>query len=189
MEDFVHYASLLASPATSPLLRAAADAWLAAFRRNPSAWTVALGVLRCGGCGGGATVPPEARLQAASLLAWKAKRQLDQLRPVSAQAELAEALIELAAGAGAAAGSGGAGSPGGVVARRPGDDVALRGVCLALANLAIQCSEWERPLEALGELLPCPPALLPTFKLLPPRLPFPSNKPACFARLLPQARD
>ena len=25
--------------------------------------------------------------------------------------------------------------------------------------------------------------------LLPPRLPFPSNKPACFARLLPQARD
>lgn len=132
MDDFVRCAALLASPATDPALRAQADAWLAAFRLEPAAWAAALGVLRSAG------VPPEVRLQAASLLAWKVKRQLGQLQPVERQAELAEALAGLAEAA---------------PAPPPGQarDPAVRCVCVALANLAIQCSGWVRPLDTLGE--------------------------------------
>jgi hypothetical protein len=91
---------------------------------------VALAVLQA------AAAPPEVRLQAASLLAWKAKRQLTQLQPVERQAELAEALTALAAAPA---------PPGGV------RDTAVRGVCVSLANLAIHCSAWARPLDTLGE--------------------------------------
>jgi hypothetical protein len=130
MDDFVRCAELLASPGTEPALRAQADAWLAAFRGEPAAWGVALAVLQA------AAAPPEVRLQAASLLAWKAKRQLAQLQPVERQAELAEALTALAA----------APAPQGGVR-----DMAVGGVCLSLANLAIHCSAWARPLDTLGE--------------------------------------
>ena len=150
-------ASLLASPATEPALRAQADGWLAAFRLDPAAWGVALGVLRSGP----GAAPPEVRLQAAALLAWKCKRQLAQLQPAERQAELAEALTALAA-------------DGQQQQQQP--DVATRGVCTALANLAIHCAAWARPLdtlgEAVGQLIPslafsqsqarpraCPPAL------------------------------
>lgn len=125
-------ASLLASPGTEPALRARADGWLAAFRREPAAWTAALGVLS----GAAGAAPPEVRLQAASLLAWKAKRQLSQLQPVERQAELAEALAALVAAPGA---------------QGQLEEAAVRALCVALANLAIQCSAWARPLEMLGE--------------------------------------
>ncbi|KAI3435522.1 hypothetical protein D9Q98_001588 [Chlorella vulgaris] len=134
-EHFVRCASLLHSPGTQPALRAEADAWLAAFRSDTAAWSVCLGVLRA------ATASPEVRLQAAALLAWKAKRQLAQLQPVERQVELAGALTELVA---AQAQGGGAGA----------DDAALRGMCVALANLAIHCTGWQQPLEALGSRLP-----------------------------------
>ena len=127
MDDFICCASLLASPATQPALRAQADAWLGTFRHDPAAWAVALGVLRT------ASALPEVRMQAAALLAWKAKKQLGQLQPVERQAELAE----LAAGRGLALG--------------PAHDPALRAVCVALANLAIHCSGWAHPLDTLGE--------------------------------------
>lgn len=122
-------ASLLASPATEASLRAQADGWLAAFRRDPAAWGVALGVLRSAP----GAAPPEVRLQAAALLAWKCKRQLAQLQPEERQAELAEALTALAADG-----------------QQPAD-VAVRGVCTALANLAIHCTAWARPLDTLGK--------------------------------------
>ena len=134
MDDFARCAALLASPATAPAVRAEADAWLASFRRDPAAWGVALGVLQAGP----AAAPPEVRLQAAALLAWKAKRQLSQLQPPERQAELAEALTAL------------------VAAPREGGaqrDVAARGCCVALANLALQCCGWARPLDTLGA--PC----------------------------------
>lgn len=125
---------LVAPPIAHPL----SPRRLAAFRRDAAAWGVALDLLRLGAAG----VPPEVRLQAAALLAWKCKRQLSQLQPVERQAELAEALTALAADGG-----------------QQQQDVALRGVCVALANLAIQCSSWAAPLEMLGEqsLLPCCP--------------------------------
>ncbi|KAL4458064.1 hypothetical protein ABPG75_012929 [Micractinium tetrahymenae] len=134
MEDFARCAALLASPSTEPALRAQADSWLAAFRIEPAAWSAALGVLR----GDAGAAPPEARLQATSLLAWKAKRQLLQLQPVERQAELAEALAALVA------------AP---ASQGQLEDAAVRGLCVALANLAIQCSTWARPLETLGPRL------------------------------------
>lgn len=134
MDDFARCAALLASPGTEPAVRAEADAWLTAFRRDPAAWGVALGVLQAGP----AAASPEVRLQAAALLAWKAKRQLSQLQPPERQAELAEAVTALVAAA-----------PGGEGSQR---DVAARGCCVALANLALQCSGWARPLDTLGTL-------------------------------------
>lgn len=131
MDDFARCAALLACNATDPALRAEADAWLAAFRRDPAAWGVAVGVLRASP----AAVAPEVRLQAASLLAWKAKQQLAQLQPVERQLELAEALTALVAE--------------GQLREQP--DVARRPMCTALANLAIHCSAWCRPLDTLGE--------------------------------------
>lgn len=133
MDDFARCATLLASPATAPAVRAEADAWLTAFRRDPAAWSVTLGVLQAGP----AAASPEVRLQAAALLAWKAKRQLSQLQPAERQAELAEALTALVAA-----------PPEGVGG--PQRDVAARGCCVALANLALQCSGWARPLDTLG---------------------------------------
>lgn len=135
MDEFVRCAVLLASPSTEPALRAQADGWLAVFRHEPAAWSVALGVLS----GAAGAAPPEVRLQAASLLAWKAKRQLSQLQPVERQAELAEALAALVA---APAGGGHL------------EEAAVRGMCVALANLAIQCAAWARPLDTLGERRP-----------------------------------
>jgi hypothetical protein len=124
MDDFVPCAALLACAATAPALRAQADAWLAAFRLEPRAWAAALSVLRA------PTAPPDARLQAASLLAWKTKHQLAELQPVAAQAELADALMVAAAGP---------------------DVLVARFACTALANLAVHCPAWERPLDTLGE--------------------------------------
>lgn len=117
---------LLASPATEPALRAQADSWLTALRREPAAWGVAVDVLHAG-----PAVPPEVRLQAAALLAWKCKRQLAQLQPMERQLELAEALTVLVAESEAG--------------------VAQRAMCAALANLAIHCANWGRPLDGLGE--------------------------------------
>lgn len=138
MDEFVRCASLLASPATAAALRAEADAWLTAFRLTPAAWGVALGVLQAGPAG----ALPEVRLQAAALLAWKAKHQLTQLQTPERQAELAEALTELVAA-----------PPGSLPAQPGSSDVAVRGVCVALANVVIQCGGWARPLDTLGEVL------------------------------------
>ncbi len=131
MQDFARCAVLLASPATAPALRAQADGWLAAFRREPAAWDVAVGVLRAGP----AAMPPEVRLQAAALLAFKCKQQLVQLQPVERQLELVEALTALTAE--------------GQLSEQP--DVTQRALCVALANLAIHCTAWSRPLDMLGE--------------------------------------
>ncbi|PRW18313.1 ARM repeat-containing [Chlorella sorokiniana] len=133
MQDFVRCAALLASPATDPVLRAQADGWLSSFRHEPTAWGVGVDALRASP----AAVSPEVRLQAAALLAWKCKHQLAQLQPVQQQLELAEALTALA--------------PEGQLQQQR--DVAQRAVCAALANLAIHCPAWGRPLDTLGSRL------------------------------------
>ena len=89
------------------------------------------GMLRAGP----AAMPPEVRLQAAALLAFKCKQQLVQLQPVERQLELVEALTALAAD--------------GQLGEQP--DMTQRALCVALANLAIHCTAWSRPLDMLGE--------------------------------------
>jgi hypothetical protein len=126
MDDFVRCAALVASPLTEASARVQADAWLAAFRSDGAAWGVALGVLRA------PSAPPEVRLQAASLLGWKVRHQLAQLQPPERQAQLVDALTQLAA----------------TTAPR---DAAARAVLASLAALAIRCAAWERPLDDLGE--------------------------------------
>lgn len=128
-DDFARACAALSSPFSDPAARHAADEWLSAFKRSPESWAVAQQALQQAAPG------PDTTLQAAQILAWKSKKQLGQLG-LAQQAALAEALAGLLAG-GAAGGGGGA--------------PLRRALCVALANLAIQQTDWVRPLETLGE--------------------------------------
>eukprot|EP00887_Chlorella_sp_A99_P001509 scaffold8.g1509.t1 len=147
METFLRCVKVLTAPGgieASALHDA--DRWLSQLRTSPEGWAVAQAVLAA------RAAPPAARLQAAQMMAWKAKRQLSQLQPAVARAAMAEAATAAAAAVAAAG------------ARE--DRLAARALCVALANLVIHCSEWERPLEALALRLP-QPLLLEFLTVLP----------------------
>lgn len=125
ISDFASCVQVLSSPYTDGASRHEADQWLTAFKRSTEAWAVAQQALQ---------IPPQAEttLAAAQILAFKVKKQLSQL-DLSQQSALLEVLAALLA------------SP----EQQP--TVPLRrALCVALANLAIQCTDWARPLETLG---------------------------------------
>lgn len=130
-QAFAQAVEALSSPLSSAATRHEADAWLTAFKRSPEAWEVCQQQLQ---------VPAalDAALTAAQILAFKAKKQLAQLEEAR-QAALVEALAAQLAATGS----------GGVAAAAP----VRRALCVALANLAIHCEGWARPLETLGKSL------------------------------------
>ena len=153
----------LYSPSTDPQTRHEADKWLTAFKKSPEAWAVAQQVrLPPSADPARPSAPPARRcqsfrrctlsrlqvlqapaglddaLQAAQVLSWKCKKQLGQLAgAAAAQGALVEALAALLA------------QPGGTALAT--FSPLRRALCVALANLAIACTDWARPLEALGE--------------------------------------
>jgi hypothetical protein len=125
--EFVQAAQVLASPASDAASRHHADSWLTAFKSSPEAWSVVQQALHAPGL--------ETSLPGAQILSWKAKKQLSQLS-LAQQSQLVEALAALLA------------SP-----TQSAPVPFRRALCVALANLAIQCADWSRPLETLGETL------------------------------------
>lgn len=128
LADFVQAVQALYSPHSDASTRQRADQWLISFKPSLEAWTVARQALD------GSNL--EASLQAAQILAWKAKKQQSQLS-LQQQSQLVELLTGKLSGQ---------------------DQLAApirRALCVALAQLVIQCTDWSRPLEALGER-PCP---------------------------------
>ena len=130
--DFVAASAALSGSHADPAARAAADAWLRAFRESPEAWEPLQRLVEAAAAAGGRGVNSAATLHAAQLLSYKIKHQLQQLPAAQSRAALAErvttALVALAWQAPVA-----------------------RALCVSLANLAIQCTDWMAPLDAVGE--------------------------------------
>ena len=135
-QSFARCVGVLANPLADPAAVHTADAWLSDFRSSCESWAVAQALLSTQQAAELARLAtPDVRLAAAQVLAWKAKRQLGSLQAAE-RSVLAQALAAAAVA---------------TAARR--EPLAARALCVALANCAIQCTDWEAPLRSLAPLL------------------------------------
>lgn len=122
--EFAAKLQQLEDPFTDVQSRHNADQWLIQFRGSHSAWAVAQA---------GLSGPPGLRASAAQILAFKTKRQLDQLPAADQHGALLEAIVSV------------------LVSNILGADfAAIRALCIAISNLIINSPDISRPLETLG---------------------------------------
>ena len=127
LEDFATKLRQLEDPFTDIKSRHAADQWLIQFRNSPQAWTAAQA---------GLSSIFQLRTPCAQMLAYKTKKQLDQLPSPDQRGALLESIV-------------------GILASNAlgGDLAAVRALCIAISNLIIHSPDLQRPLESLAARL------------------------------------
>jgi hypothetical protein len=143
VNEFAACVQALSSPYTDPDTRKSADRWLTEFKASSDAWAVTQQCLAPPGAGVDAGA--ELRWYASQVLVCKVKRQLHEV----ADPDQRQALLDTTAAQAAAA--------------SPAEGSLRRALCVALAQLVIQCDvDAANPLlERLGAS-PCAPQHQPT---------------------------